>query len=151
MKTIRMLMALLAIAAFLASCGAQTEQNQNPQQAEQAEQTEQTEYQSLKDKLGVISSLNKETKTFEFVMLPEKHGDPAKKLPVKYANPIVESETIRNASADSLQNDQSVRLSAVSTGTMYEATKIVILGNPQNNQLKLDPNAKIPTQKPKNP
>lgn len=142
MKTIRFLIIPLMVAALLSSCGGQSEQNLK---------TQQTEFQSLKDKLGIINSLDKEAKTFEFVMLPEKHGDPAKKLSIKYLSPIVESEAAKNTSMDSLQDDLSIRLSAVSDGTSYQATKIVILSNPQKKELKLDPKAKKPPQNPKNP
>lgn len=145
MKTIRFLIIPLMVAALLSSCGGQSEQTQ------QTQQVEQTEFQSLKDKLGIINSLDKEAKTFDFVMLPEKHGDSPKTLPIEFMNPIIESETIKNATVESLQDEQSIRLSAVSNGTSYQATKIVILGNPQKNELKLDPNAKKLPQKPKNP
>lgn len=133
------------IATLLASCGVQTDKDQNSQPLMQ------TEFQSVRDKLGIVNSLDKENKTFTFVMLPEKHGDSTKSLKLQYNNPIIESQAIKNATVHSLQNGQSVRLSAVSNGASYNATKIVILGTPQNTELKTNPKAKNTPQKLKNP
>lgn len=145
MKIIRSLLITFVVVILLVSCGTPKEKDQ------QSQPILQTEFQSVRDKLGVLNLLDKENKTFTFVMLPEKHGDAAKSLKLQYNNPIVESKVITNASVDSLQNGQSIRVSAVSNGTNYDATKIVILNSPKNTELKTTPDSKSSPQKPKNP
>jgi hypothetical protein len=145
MKTIRNLIITFVVLILLTSCDTPKENDQ------QSQPILQTEFQSVRDKLGVLNSLDKENNTFTFVMLPEKQGDAAKSLKLQYNNPIVESQIITNASVDSLQNGQSVRLSAVSNGTNYDATKIVILSSPKNTELKTNLDFKSSPQKPKKP
>lgn len=122
---------------ILAGCGAQNEQP--------AANLPKTEYQSITDKIGFIKSLDKENKTFDFIMLSEKQGQQNQVLKIRYNDPLLESKASKEQfTLDDLNNFQTIRLNAVSNGESYDATKITVLndstrGADNNNLVKQAP------------
>lgn len=106
-----------------------------------------TEYQSISDKIGFIRSLDKENKTFDFIMLSEKQGQQNQVLKLRYDNPLLESKVSEEQfTLDNLNNFQTIRLNAISNGESYDATKIVVLNDStrsadKNNLVKQAPSS----------
>lgn len=107
---------------ILSGCGAQNEQPTT--------NLPKTEYQSITEKIGFIRSLDKENKTFDFIMLSEKQGQQNQVLKVQYNNPLLKPKVSKEQfTLDDLNNYQTIRLNAVSNGESYDATKIEVLND----------------------